>query len=281
MTRALITGASSGLGLEFAWQLAASGHDLVVIGKEESRIGAVAQQLRHVFSVEAEGLVADLAVKEDVESIARRIRDPVSPIDTLVTTSISGPRTTTLGTDPEEIEAYVESVVMAVTVLSHAAVGAMVERRRGCVLNVSSLAALTASGLSAAARSYITLFTQGLADELHETGVTATVLLPGYIHTEEHGGAAVNLDGLPRITWPNAPFIVQRGLEDAANGEIVSVPWLTDAEERKSHAGIVRRAVRGDLAEEIDKLLRQNRAHRARRLKGLKRLRQLWRRRGL
>lgn len=281
MTRALITGASSGLGLEFAWQLAATGHDLVVVGKDEDRIRAVGQQLRHVFSVQAEGLVADLAIREDVEQIARRLRDPVSPIDTLVTTSVSAPRTTLLGTDPEEVDAYVESSVMAVTNLSRAAAGAMVERRRGCVLNVSSLAALTASGLSAAARSYATVFTQGLAAELHDTGVTATVLLPGYIHTEEHGGAAVNLDGLPRITWPNAPFIVRRALEDAANGEAVSVPWLTDSEEKRGRSGTVRRAVRGDLAEEIDKLLRQSHADRAQRLKGLRRLRHSWRRRGL
>jgi uncharacterized protein len=281
MTRALITGASSGLGLEFAWQLAATGHDLVLIGKDESRIGAVAQQLRHVFSVAAEPVVADLAAREDIEATARRLRDPVSPIDMLVTTSISGPRASFLGTDPEEVEAYVDGVVLATTALSRAAAGAMIERRRGCVLNVSSLAALTASGLSAATRSYVTVFTQGLAAELHDSGVTATVLLPGYIHTEDHGGAAVNLDGLPRITWPNAPFIVRRALEDAARGEVVSVPWLTDAEEKRSHSGLVRRAVRGDLAEEIDKLLRQSRVHRAQRLKGLERLRHSWRRRGL
>lgn len=227
MARALVTGSTSGLGLEFAWQLAGTGHDLVLVSRDEDRLRAVAQQIEHVHDVDIEVLPADLSERRPLEKVARRLTDPVEPVDLLVNNAGYGLRGGFLETPLEDHERQMDILMRAVLVLSHAAAGAMVHRRRGAILNVSSLAGYTAAGPYAASKSWVTVFTESLAMELKGTGVTATALLPGFVHTEFHDRAAMNVEGLPRITWLKAPYVVEQGLRDAARGAVISIPSVT------------------------------------------------------
>lgn len=227
MARALVTGSTSGLGLEFAWQLAGTGHDLVLVSRDEDRLRAVAQQIEHVHDVDIEVLPADLSERRPLEKVARRLTDPVEPVDLLVNNAGYGLRGGFLETPLEDHERQMDTLMRAVLVLSHAAAGAMVHRRRGAILNVSSLAGYTAAGPYAASKSWVTVFTESLAMELKGTGVTATALLPGFVHTEFHDRAAMNVEGLPRITWLKAPYVVEQGLRDAARGAVISIPSVT------------------------------------------------------
>lgn len=248
MTLALITGSTSGLGLEFAWQLAGSGHDLVLVARNEDRLAAVAAQIEAVSGTRVSILPADISVQADVERVARRLLDPVDPIGLLVNNTGHSVRASFLEGEIEEFLEEVDFDVRATLILAHAAATAMTRKGAGAILNVSSMAGFTATNLSAAAKSWVVIFTEYLAQELEGTGVSATVLIPGFVHTESHHNAAVNMEGAPRVTWLKAPFVVQHALKDVAAGQVVSVPSLAYNPEALGRAtpGVLRRAFQSE-----------------------------------
>ena len=248
MTLALITGSTSGLGLEFAWQLAGSGHDLVLVARNEDRLAAVAAQIEAVSGTRVSILPADISVQADVERVARRLLDPVDPIGLLVNNTGHSVRASFLEGEIEEFLEEVDFDVRATLILAHAAATAMTRKGAGAILNVSSMAGFTATNLSAAAKSWVVIFTEYLAQELEGTGVSATVLIPGFVPTESHHNAAVNMEGAPRVTWLKAPFVVQHALKDVAAGQVVSVPSLAYNPEALGRAtpGVLRRAFQSE-----------------------------------
>lgn len=226
MARALVTGSSAGLGLEFAWQLAGTGHDLVLVARNEERLETIAEQIRHVHGVHVEVLPADLADRRQLEKVAQRLTDPVERVSLLVNNAGYGLRGGFLEIPAEEHERQMDTLMRAVLVLSHAAARSMTQRRCGAILNVSSLAGYTTAGPYAASKSWVTVFTESLATELRGTGVSATALLPGFVQTEFHERASMNVEGLPRVTWLKAPYVVEQALKDTAAGTVLSIPSL-------------------------------------------------------
>jgi uncharacterized protein len=226
MGTALVTGASAGLGLEFAWQLATARHDVVLVARHEERLTRLADQLRAAAGVRAEVLVADLSDRADVERVADRLRSDESPVGLLVNNAGLGLNQTFVGGDLAREEEALEVMVRAVLVLSHAAAGAMVGRGRGAVLNVASVAALLASGTYSAHKAWVRSFTEGLAVELRGTGVTATALCPGFVHTEFHERGRIDTSAYPEIAWLNAEDVVSTALADVRRGVVISTPSL-------------------------------------------------------
>ncbi|MFI2754061.1 SDR family NAD(P)-dependent oxidoreductase [Cellulomonas sp. P22] len=226
MGTALITGASSGLGLEFAWQLATAKHDVVLVARDTERLERLASQLRAAAGVHAEVLTADLSDRADLERVAQRLRSPERPVGLLVNNAGLGLHQPFVGGDLDREEKAFDVMVRAVMVLSHAAAEAMVERGRGAILNVASVAALLASGTYSAHKAWVRTFTEGLAVELRGTGVTATVLCPGFVHTEFHARAAIDSSVLPEVAWLNADDVVATALADVRRGAVISTPSL-------------------------------------------------------
>lgn len=229
MGTALVTGASAGLGLEFAWQLAAAGHDLVLVARNEERLEAVATNIRTVVGVDVEVLPADLSEDDDVERVAERLSaDGRSGGPAAVGLLVNNAGFATSGnfvrgrvsTEMRGIDVMVRAVVR----LSHAALQQMVPRGRGAVINVASVAALTAGGSYAAAKAYVRSFTEGLAVDLKGTGVQATVLCPGFVHTEFHQRAGIRRSSVPDWGWLNAPAVVRQALADVRRGVVISTP---------------------------------------------------------
>jgi short-subunit dehydrogenase len=226
MGTALITGASAGLGLEFAWQLATAHHDVVLVARDVERLERLAGQLRAAAGVHAEVLPADLSDRADVERVAERLRASERPVGLLVNNAGHGTGDVFVGSDLAAQEAALDVMVRTVLVLSHAAAGAMVERGRGAILNVSSVAALTAFGPYSAHKAWVRVFTEGLAVELRGTGVTATALCPGLVHTEFHERAGLDRTEYPEIAWLNADQVVSAALADVRRGAVISTPSL-------------------------------------------------------
>jgi short-subunit dehydrogenase len=226
MGTALVTGASAGLGLEFAWQLATNKHDLVLVARDAERLERLASQLRAAAGVEVEILPADLTDRADVERVAERLRADERPVGLLVNNAGMGLNQRFVGGDLAREEAALALMVHAVLVLSHAAAGAMVARNRGAILNVASIAALMASGSYSAHKAWVQSFTEGLAVELKGTGVTATVLRPGFVHTEFHERGGIDMTALPDIAWLNADDVVATALADVRRGVVISTPSL-------------------------------------------------------
>lgn len=226
MGTALVTGASAGLGLEFAWQLATARHDVVLVARDAERLERLAGQLRAAAGVRAEVLPADLSVRADVERVAERLRATERPVGLLVNNAGFGIGQPFVGGDLARHEQGLDVMVRAVMVLSHAATEQMVPRGRGAILNVSSVAALVANGTYSADKAWVRVFTEALAVELKGTGVTATALCPGFVHTEFHDRADLDRDALPQVAWLNAEQVVAAALADVRRGVVISTPSL-------------------------------------------------------
>jgi uncharacterized protein len=224
MSTALVTGATSGIGLSFAHQLAERGHDVVLVARDRARLENVSDALRSTYGVGTEILVADLSDRAETGKVAERVADRARPVDLLVNNAGYAMKKRFLDNDISEEEAVFDVLVRAVLVLSHAAAGAMRERGHGAIVNVSSVAGFITSGTYSASKSYVTVFTEGLAAELKGSGVTATALCPGFTRTEFHQRARLNMSSLPEFLWLDADRLVRDCLDDVARGRVVSVP---------------------------------------------------------
>lgn len=224
MSTALVTGATAGIGRQFAEQLAAKGVDLVLVARDEARLAAVAGELSGRHGVAVEVLPADLSDRVQLERVAERLRDTARPVDLLVNNAGYSLGSRFVDSPVEAEEQLLGVLVRAVLVLSHAAATTMVGRGRGQVINVSSVAGLTASGTYAAAKSYVTTFTESLSGQLAGTGVQVMALLPGYVRTEFHERAGIDKGSRSGPFWLDASDLVRQALADAERGRVVSIP---------------------------------------------------------
>jgi short-subunit dehydrogenase len=221
---ALVTGASAGIGAEFARQLAACGYDLVAVARDEARLKSAAEGLGNVA---VELLPADLTTDEGCAVVADRIADASRPVDVLVNnTGFATYRpfgTASLETEERQLDLNVRAVLR----LTHAAVRAMTSRGSGRILNVSSVSAFVPRGGNAtysASKAWVTMFSESLAIQLAGTGVTVTAVCPGFTHTEFHQRANVDMSHVPQRMWLDAADVVREALEDTFAGKPSSIP---------------------------------------------------------
>lgn len=226
MGTALVTGATSGIGLELSWQLATARHRVVLVARSGDRLETVAGQIRAAAGVEVETIVADLGTEEGRDTVVARLRSDVHPVGLLVNNAGFSPGQRFVGGDLAVEERALDVMVHAVLVLSQAAAEAMVARGRGAILNVSSIAAFTAMGTYAAAKAWVLTFTEALAGELAGTGVTATALCPGLVRTEFHERARLDATAWPGAGWVNVDRVAAAALRAVRRGDVVVVPSL-------------------------------------------------------
>ena len=226
MSWVLVTGATAGIGAQFAGVLAEKGHDVVLVARDRARLENVSDDLRRTYGVATEILVADLADRAQVGKVAERLADEAEPIDLLVNNAGFGMSRSFLRNPVEQEEELLDVLCRAVLVLSHAAATAMRARGRGAIVNVSSVAGFAAMGTYSAAKSWVTVFSEALGTELSGTGVSVTALCPGFVRTEFHDRAGIDMGGLPAPMWLDARRLVVDALDDVARGRAVSVPGL-------------------------------------------------------
>lgn len=225
---ALITGASSGLGAEYARQLAARGTDLVLVSPEEAALAELAAGLTERFGVDVEVLVADLLVDGQLESVARRLAEPDRPVDMLLNCAGFGLH---LHFERNEIHDEVRQLRLLVEVpmrLAHAALASMLERGSGRIVNVASVAGFVPFSTYGACKSWLISFSGWANGRYAPRGVTVTAVCPGFTHTRFHermGLAAPDM-GLPPWMWLDARDVVAGSLRDIARGRARSVPTL-------------------------------------------------------
>ncbi|QBR91934.1 SDR family oxidoreductase [Nocardioides euryhalodurans] len=218
---ALVTGATAGIGLEFARQLAARGHDLVLVARDRQRLDDVAGTLRRA-GVTVEVLAADLADRDQLATVEARLADRARPVDLLVNNAGFGLKGRFLDHEVADEQRLLDVLVTAVMRLSHAALGAQVSRGRGGVLNVSSVAAYLPRGSYSAAKAWVNSFGRWAAAEYRPHGVTVTTLCPGFVKTEFHQRMGVRRGSGP--LWLDADFLVSEALADFDRGRAFSIP---------------------------------------------------------
>ncbi len=221
---ALITGPTSGIGLAFAHQLAASGHDLVLVSRTAERLEKLAAELRATYGGEAEVIVADLGKRDDLAAVEARLADAARPIDLLVNNAGLGLKEKFLDNSVEQEQYLLDVLVTAVLRLTHAALGPMVARGGGAIVNVSSVAGYLPRGTYSAAKAYVTSLSEWADLTYRDRGVRVMALLPGFTRTEFHSRMQVSQQSAPAWMWLDADRLVRDGLRDLARGRRVSVP---------------------------------------------------------
>jgi short-subunit dehydrogenase len=237
MAVALVTGGTSGIGAAFARQLAARGYDLVLVARSSAGLESMAAEVRALGRT-VEILPADLGDRKAVAKVAARLEDPKRPIDMLVNNAGFGIHTALTDPDVAAHDRGFEVMVRAVLVLSGAAARGMLARNagaaalgklsssKGAIVNVSSTAGFTTMGSYSAIKTWVTAYTEALAVELRDTGITVTALCPGWVRTEFHDRAGIGKSSIPNALWLDAEPLVRSALRDVDHGKVISIPTI-------------------------------------------------------
>ena len=236
MGTALVTGATSGIGEEFCWQLAAAGHDLVLVARREDALAALAASLANVAGVRAEVIAADLSTEAGCARVAARLdvgrpadteKPDVRPVDLLVNNAGFGLGSAFLDNSLENEINGLNVMVRAVMTLAHHAGISMRSRGRGAILNVGSVASRTGAGTYSAHKAWVVAFTEGLAAELAGSGITATVVCPGPVDTPFFDRVGVDMSGMPSWLMASPDQVVTAALDAVRAGRIHVTPTAT------------------------------------------------------
>ena len=224
--RALITGASAGIGEEFARQYAAVGHDLVLTARRKDRLDELAVELREAHGIDCQVIAADLAEPDAVERLVAGIRGPV---DILVNNAGYGVTGKFSSVDWGEHADFMQVMVNAVIELTYRLLPGMQQRRHGQIINVASLAGLVPSAaghtLYGASKAFLIRFSESLAAENREYDIKVTALCPGFTYSEFHDvtGTREQVSRMPDRLWMSAEEVVTFTLEKMSESDPLPV----------------------------------------------------------
>jgi uncharacterized protein len=222
---ALITGPTSGLGAGFARRYAIDGYDLVLVARDADRLERLGAELRDEAGAGVEILVADLAVEADRAKVADRLSAGVRVLVNNAGFGTSGEFWTS---DFALLQSQLDVNVTAVMQLTHAALPPMLAAEEGTVINVASVAGLLPGRGStySASKAWVIAFSEGLANGLTGTGVGMHALCPGFVHTEFHARAGIEMSGTPSFLWLEVDDVIRETMADVAKDKVVIVPGL-------------------------------------------------------
>ena len=231
--KALVTGASSGIGWHFADLLAREGYDLVITARDTNRLTHLANEFQQKYGRNVEVISADLTTENGIHSIANRAAQ--ADIDVLINNAGYGLNQSFTKSSAQEEIAVLRILCEAPMRIAHAVLPGMIQRNSGIIINVASVAAWITGGHYSAMKSYLTVLSESLHTELAETTVKVCSLNPGFTHTEFHQRGKMKMDTLPKFMWLNADEVVATAWQDAKDGKALSIPgrqyqtiyWLT------------------------------------------------------
>jgi short-subunit dehydrogenase len=227
--RALVTGASEGIGEEFARQLAAGGCKLVLVARRRERLEELAAELGSGVEV----LPADLTDAEQVSRVEARLEEPERPIDLLVNNAGSQlEHRPFLERERESVAAEAFLNAMVVLRLTHAAARAMATRGGGNVVNVSAGVAfypVPRAPTYGASKAFVNSLSEALDFDLREAGMRVTAVCPGFTHTRAQERLGFDVGVVPDALWSEPEDVVEAALRAAARGRSVSNVTLVGA----------------------------------------------------
>jgi uncharacterized protein len=249
--RALVTGASSGIGAAIATELAERGTSLVIVARNEEKLQTLATELRVAHAVEVEVLVADLTESEALATVEERLRDPDAPIDLLVNNAGVGQVGRFQDLDVDGAQQQIALNVLAPLRLTHAALPHLSEVGGG-ILNISSIGAnqpVPHMATYAATKAFLTSWTEALHEEMRGTRVHVSVLAPGFTATNFAGEA--DADGpagyIPSFVWADAASVARAGVDGVTARRAVVTPGplyrLTGAVSSATPSMVTRRVI--------------------------------------
>ncbi|TDD28674.1 SDR family oxidoreductase [Actinomadura sp. KC06] len=223
MPTAFITGATAGIGAAFARRLASDGFDLVLLARDAERLERSAADLRDKYAVRAEALPADLSAEDGLAAAEERVG---ADVDLLINNAGFGHNGVFLDVPVSDELTMLKVHCEAVLRLTHAVLPGMLDRGRGGVVNVASAAAFATRGTYGASKAWVVNFSQAVAEDIRrrsDGGVRVMALCPGYVRTEFHDRAQMDMSDLPEFMWLDKDDVVAAGLRDLRRGVQVSI----------------------------------------------------------
>lgn len=224
MSRALITGASAGLGQEFARQLAAAGHGLILVARRAEPMEELASELRERHRVAVDIITADMSVSTASADLFAETERRGLQVDYLINNAGSeGPDLITTRDWPRQ-EAYLRLMMTSVAGMCHEFIPGMIERGFGRVLNVASVAGrMTVGGdySYGPTKAYLIALSKALASTYKPSGVHVMALCPGFTHTDFHASERLTVmkGGMPKFLWYDADVVIREGLAALESGK--------------------------------------------------------------
>jgi uncharacterized protein len=228
--RALVTGASTGIGEAIARDLASRGAHLVLVARSRDKLEALASELRDSGPAEVEVLPADLTDREDLDRVAARLRRGDAPVDLLVNNAGVGQVGAFVDLDPEVADRQIRLNAIAPLHLAHALL-TRVREQGGGILNVSSIAAsqpVPTMATYAATKAFLSSWSQALREELRDDPVHVTLLAPGFTRTPFVDAAEAGSEArwIPGPLWDDPLEVARAGLDGVARDRALVVPGV-------------------------------------------------------
>jgi uncharacterized protein len=228
--RALVTGASSGIGLAFAQVLAAEGYDLILTARRGERLERLATDLHHQHAIDVTVIAADLAQDNASERLAAAIAERSLCVDFLVNNAGFGVPGSYASTTWVQQREFLQVLVIALAELSHRLLPGMIERRWGRIINVASVAGMmpgvAGHTLYAASKAFVIKFSESLALETAGHGIHVCASCPGFTLTEFHDvtGTRARVNTMPKFMWLAADTVARESYDAVMRGVPVYVP---------------------------------------------------------
>jgi len=222
--RALVTGATSGIGNAFARELARRGYDVVIVARDTTRLESVAAELRSKHRVDVDVLTADLATPDGVRAAVNMVTDTTTPLDILVNNAGSSLAGWFGTTDVADEDHQLDLLVRAPMHLMDAAIKTMAGRGGGQIFNVASVAAFTPRGAYSAHKAWLVNLSRWANIHYADLNITVQALCPGFVRTEFHQRMGADMSTIPRWMWLKADKVVKASLKDLDKRKAVSIP---------------------------------------------------------
>ena len=224
--RALVTGATAGIGNAYARELAKRGFNLTLVARDTVRLDKIAAELSKKHAVSIDVIGADLATVEGVQSVANAVTDTTKPVDLLINNagaSLAGWFGTT---DIAHEDHQLDLMVRAPMHLTDAAIKSMSGRGGGQIINVASVAAFTPRGTYSAHKMWIVNLCRWANLQYADAGLTVMAVCPGFTRTEFHQRMGASIDDIPGWMWLKADKVVKSSLKDLDKRKAVSIPSI-------------------------------------------------------
>lgn len=256
--RALITGASGGIGAAYAYRLAQRGHDLVLVARDSARLSSVSNKIKAVSNVGIEIIVTDLTIEGDVARIEDRLI--AGDISLLVNNAGMSLRGSLLENDGDAIRNIISLNITAPARLAAAAAKAFVANGRGSIVNISSVLALAPEGFDgiySGSKAFLLNLSQAMSAQYSSKGVYTQVVLPGATRTDLWERSGKDIDSFPPEIVMSVDDLVDAALAGFDRGETVTIPPLEDIEQwtmmQQARAAMAPYLSRRDVAERYRK----------------------------
>ncbi|MEK1904951.1 MAG: SDR family oxidoreductase [Pseudomonas sp.] len=229
--KALVTGASSGIGATYAERLASRGFDLLLVARDLSRLESMAARLSQAYGVKVEVLKADLTSKADIQAVAQRLRSD-GAISLLVNNAGVAMNGSLAEADLDQVDGLIQLNIVALTHLAAAAAATFSAAGRGGIINIASVVALAPEMFNAvysASKAYVLSLTQTLHGEIGKQGVQLQAVCPGVTRTEIWERSGMDEKALPPEMIMEVGEMVDAALAGFDQGELITIPSLPDA----------------------------------------------------